>query len=123
MPMTRISAVVSISVVRVIVKCSYGLVRKKSNQTAVEIAAYVKSLHLEDLALALGRALGPVVLDRSMSRKAKSTQARDELEARIGYAFADKAILDRALTHISATSPKQGRRTCRSLSPACQASR
>ena len=44
-----------------------------------------------------------------MSRKAKSTQARDELETRIGYAFADKAILDRALTHISATSPKQGR--------------
>ena len=44
-----------------------------------------------------------------MSRKAKSTQARDELEARIGYAFADKAILDRALTHVSAASPKQGR--------------
>src|SRR5215212_8426290 len=44
-----------------------------------------------------------------MSRKAKSTQAREELESRIGYAFADKAILDRALTHISAASPKQGR--------------
>ena len=44
-----------------------------------------------------------------MSRKAKNTVARDELETRIGYAFADKAILDRALTHISATSPKQGR--------------
>jgi len=44
-----------------------------------------------------------------MSRKAKSTQAREELEGRIGYAFADKAILDRALTHISAASPKQGR--------------
>ena len=41
-----------------------------------------------------------------MSRKAK---VRDELEARIGYAFADKAILERALTHVSATSPKQGR--------------
>ena len=44
-----------------------------------------------------------------MSRKAKSTQARDELETRIGYAFADKAILERALTHVSAASPKQGR--------------
>jgi ribonuclease-3 len=42
-----------------------------------------------------------------MSRKAK-TQSRDELESRIGYAFADKGLLDRALTHISA-SPKQGR--------------
>ena len=61
------------------------------------------------MALAVGRALGQVVLDRSMSRKAKSTQAREELESRIGYAFADKAILDRALTHISAASPKQGR--------------
>ena len=44
-----------------------------------------------------------------MSRKAKSTLARDELEGRIGYAFADKAILERALTHVSAASPKQGR--------------
>jgi len=44
-----------------------------------------------------------------MSRKAKSTQAREELESRIGYTFADKAILDRALTHISAAAPKQGR--------------
>ena len=44
-----------------------------------------------------------------MSRKAKSTIARDELEQRIGYTFADKSILDRALTHISAASPKQGR--------------
>jgi ribonuclease III len=60
------------------------------------------------MALAVGRALGPVVLDRSMSRKAK-TQSRDELESRIGYTFADKTILDRALTHISAASPKQGR--------------
>ena len=40
-----------------------------------------------------------------MSRKAK---ARDELEGRIGYVFADKANLDRALTHVSA-SPRQGR--------------
>ena len=44
-----------------------------------------------------------------MSRKAKSTIARDELEQRIGYTFADKSILDRALTHVSAASPKQGR--------------
>src|SRR5436190_1081926 len=61
------------------------------------------------MALALGRALGPVVHDRSMSRKAKSTIAREELEKRTGYTFADKSILDRALTHISAASPKQGR--------------
>src|SRR6185295_18845000 len=64
---------------------------------------------LEGVALAVGRALGPVALDRSMSRKAKSTLARDALESRIGYTFADKAILDRALTHISAASPRQGR--------------
>src|SRR6187431_3772660 len=61
------------------------------------------------MALALGRALGPAVHDRSMSRKAKNTVAREELEQRIGYSFADKAILDRALTHISAASPKLGR--------------
>src|SRR5262249_41212665 len=42
-----------------------------------------------------------------MSRKAKSVVARDALEARIGYTFADKTILDRALTHFSAA--KQGR--------------
>jgi ribonuclease III len=41
-----------------------------------------------------------------MSRKAKSL---DELETRIGHVFADKAILERALTHISAASPRQGR--------------
>jgi len=41
-----------------------------------------------------------------MSRKAKS---REELEGKIGYLFADKAILERALTHVSAASPKQGR--------------
>src|SRR5947209_478271 len=57
----------------------------------------------------MGRALGQAVHDRSMSRKAKSTQAREELEGRIGYTFADKTILDRALTHISAAAPKQGR--------------
>jgi ribonuclease-3 len=54
----------------------------------------------------MGRALGAVVFDRSMSRKAKSL---DELETRIGHVFADKAVLERALTHISAASPKQGR--------------
>src|SRR6185369_15852169 len=64
---------------------------------------------LEGVALALGRALGPAVHDRSMSRKAKNTIAREELEQRIGYTFADKLILDRALTHISAASPKLGR--------------
>src|SRR5258707_1371756 len=41
-----------------------------------------------------------------MSRKAKPL---GELEARTGHVFADKAILERALTHISAASPKQGR--------------
>jgi ribonuclease III len=41
-----------------------------------------------------------------MSRKAKSLE---ELETRIGHPFADKAILERALTHISAASPRQGR--------------
>src|ERR1044071_7662132 len=64
---------------------------------------------MENLALAVGRALGPAVHDRSMSRKAKHTLAREELEERVGYTFADKAILDRALTHISAASPKLGR--------------
>src|SRR5258707_4806872 len=41
-----------------------------------------------------------------MSRKAKPL---GELEARTGHVFADKAILERALTHISAASPRQGR--------------
>jgi ribonuclease-3 len=64
---------------------------------------------MESVALAMGCALGPAVHDRSMSRKAKHTIAREELEQRIGYTFADKSILDRALTHISAASPKLGR--------------
>jgi ribonuclease-3 len=38
-----------------------------------------------------------------MSRKAKDKE-RSALEDRIGYQFADKALLDRALTHISALS-------------------
>ena len=43
-----------------------------------------------------------------MSRKARN-EIHDTLEQQIGYAFADKVILDRALTHISAASPKHGR--------------
>jgi ribonuclease-3 len=44
-------------------------------------------------------ALEQTVHDRAMSRKAKGRAA---LEERIGYHFADKALLERALTHISA---------------------
>jgi ribonuclease-3 len=51
------------------------------------------------LALAGLGALEQVVHDRQMSRKAKERAA---LEERIGYEFADKALLERALTHISA---------------------
>jgi ribonuclease-3 len=47
-------------------------------------------------------ALGQAVHDRQMSRsKAKDRAA---LEDRIGYKFADKTLLERALTHISALS-------------------
>ena len=46
-------------------------------------------------------ALEPTVYDHQMSRKAKDRAA---LEERIGYQFADKALLERALTHISALS-------------------
>jgi ribonuclease-3 len=46
-------------------------------------------------------ALEQAVHDRAMSRKAKD---RTALEDRIGYKFADKALLERALTHISALS-------------------
>ena len=41
-----------------------------------------------------------------MSRKAK---LESEVEERIGYVFADKGLLDRALTHISALSGPQSR--------------
>jgi ribonuclease III len=58
------------------------------------------------VALAVGIALEPAVHDRSMSRKAKR---ESEVEERIGYAFADKGLLDRALTHISALSGPQSR--------------
>ncbi len=53
------------------------------------------------LALAGRGALEPAVHDRPMSRKAKD---RTALEERIGYKFADQAMLERALTHISALS-------------------
>jgi ribonuclease-3 len=46
-------------------------------------------------------ALEQAVHDRQMSRKAKD---RTALEDRIGYRFADKDLLERALTHISALS-------------------
>jgi ribonuclease III len=46
-------------------------------------------------------ALEQAVHDRAMRRKAKDRAA---LEEKIGYKFADKALLERALTHISALS-------------------
>ena len=58
------------------------------------------------MALAVGIALESAVHDRSMSRKAK---LESEVEKRIGYVFTDKALLDRALTHISALSGPQSR--------------
>jgi ribonuclease III len=57
--------------------------------------------HLE---LAMVGALEPALHDRQMSRRAAN--GRRELETRIGYEFADKALLDSALTHISALSGK-----------------
>ncbi len=47
-------------------------------------------------------AMGPVVHDCQMSRRTAAD--RRELEQRIGYEFADKALLDSALTHVSALS-------------------
>jgi ribonuclease-3 len=55
------------------------------------------------MGLALGGALEQAAYDRAMSRSAKG---RRELEERIGYTFAEKALLDSALTHISALSGK-----------------
>src|ERR1700732_1390774 len=52
----------------------------------------------------MGGALGPAVHDRQMSRRANGSKR--ELETRIGYEFADKSLLDCALTHISALSGK-----------------
>ncbi|MBO0752321.1 MAG: ribonuclease III [Bradyrhizobiaceae bacterium] len=48
--------------------------------------------------------LEPAFHDREMSRR--TAAGRRELEARIGYEFADKSLLERALTHISALSGK-----------------
>jgi ribonuclease-3 len=53
--------------------------------------------------MAVGRPLEQAVHDRQMSPRAKS---RRDLEARIGYAFADADLLESALTHISALSGK-----------------
>jgi ribonuclease-3 len=47
-------------------------------------------------------ALEQAVHDRQMSRKSAKDKERAALEERIGYSFADKALLERALTHISA---------------------
>jgi ribonuclease III len=89
------------------------------------------------LALAVVGALGPAVHDRSMSRRAKAVdvapdadlgaaevaaapagsvrppaskrrqRANGALEARIGYRFTDSALLDLAMTHVSAiTGPR-----------------
>ena len=52
------------------------------------------------------RALEPVVHDRSMTDGAAD---RHQLEARIGYEFADPRLLDRALTHISALPAARSR--------------
>src|SRR5271165_3232679 len=53
--------------------------------------------------MAMGRSLGQVVYDRQMSERA---QSRRDLEARIGYLFSEPALLESALTHISALSGK-----------------
>jgi ribonuclease-3 len=55
------------------------------------------------LALAVVGALEPTVYDCQMSRK---IAGKNELIDRIGYRFADEALLERALTHISALSGK-----------------
>jgi ribonuclease-3 len=58
--------------------------------------------------LAVLGALEQAVHDHTMSRKAKD---RTALEERLGYQFADKALLERALTHISALSGGPQNRT------------
>lgn len=55
------------------------------------------------MGLAVGGTLEPVVHDRKMSRGAKGKR---ELEDRIGHSFAERTLLDSALTHISALSGK-----------------
>lgn len=53
--------------------------------------------------MAMGRSLEQVVYDRQMISRVK---ARRDIETRIGYTFADAALLENALTHISALSGK-----------------
>jgi ribonuclease-3 len=53
--------------------------------------------------LAVVGALAPTVYDRAMSRR---TKGRKELEERIEHSFAEKSLLESALTHISALSGK-----------------
>lgn len=55
------------------------------------------------MGMAVGRSLEPVVHDRQMSERA---QRKRDLEARIGYSFSEPALLESALTHISALSGK-----------------
>jgi ribonuclease III len=54
--------------------------------------------------MAMVGTLEPAFQDREMSRR--TATGRRELEMRIGYEFADKSLLERALTHISALSGK-----------------
>jgi ribonuclease III len=58
------------------------------------------------LALAVGSPLEQAAHDRSMSGKSSNQHL---LEARIGYTFADPALLDCALTHISALTGSSSR--------------
>ena len=55
------------------------------------------------MGMAVGRSLEPVIHDRQMSERA---QRKRDLEARIGYSFSEPALLESALTHISALSGK-----------------
>jgi ribonuclease III len=49
-------------------------------------------------------ALAPAAYDRQMSRR--TATGRRDLETRLGYEFADKSLLDTALTHVTALSTK-----------------
>lgn len=55
------------------------------------------------MGVAMGGSLEQVVYDRQMISRVK---ARRDIETRIGYTFADAALLENALTHISALSGK-----------------
>ncbi len=80
----------------------HGAVREYRRQGADHLLLRVRGrARLAILALAGVGALEQTVHDRQMSRKAKD---RTALEDRIGYKFADKDLLERALTHISALS-------------------